>query len=117
MREPLEIGTVIVDHEVLLDPAEAATAKGVEFGGGGAGEGGPGFGAVGSGGGGAGGGVEVAVIGGEGSFGPVGFDESASGSPVVGVPKAGVDSHRLSLRERYADRLRVLELSYWVVVH
>lgn len=114
--EALEIGTVIVDHEVLLDPAEAATAEGIQLVGlgRGAGEGGPGFGAVD---GGTGGGVEVAVICGERSVGPVSFDESASGGPVVGVPKGGVDSHWLSLGKRYAHRLRIPEFSYWIVVH
>lgn len=115
MRKALEIGTVIVDHEVLLDPAEAATAKGVQFGsGGGAGEGRPGFSAVC---GGASGGVKVAVIGCKWSFRPVGFDQSASGCPIVRVPKAGVDSHRLSPRKRYADLLRILELSNRIVVY
>lgn len=116
LREALEIRTIIVDHEVLLDPAEAAPTECIQL-----------VGSVGRGSGGGFGGVvsrvgdsvevKVAVICGERRVGPVGFNESATSGPVVCIPKRRVDSHGLCVGKRYAHCLCVSEFSYWIVVH
>ena len=81
MREALEISAIVVNHVILPNPPEPSTANSVQplrlpspVGGGGGGEGGDG--------------VEIPIMCGERSFGPVGFDEAASGCPLVGIPEA-----------------------------
>ncbi|RRT45126.1 hypothetical protein B296_00035561 [Ensete ventricosum] len=91
--EPLEVAAVVVDHVVLLHPLHLllapppAAAAGDSVG------------------------PEASIRGGERRLRPVGLDQAASGSPVIRVPEAGVDSHGLVLGERDAPRFQVLEVS------
>jgi len=56
-------------------------------------------------------GIEVPVVRGEGRMSPVSLDEPPHCGPVIGIPQAGVQSHRLVLGERYPTRLVILEIS------
>ena len=62
-------------------------------------------------------GSEVPVWRCERRFAPISFNQTASGRPVVCVPKARIYLHRLALRVRHALRLVVLEPPDWLPIY
>lgn len=62
-------------------------------------------------------GAVVPEVGGEGRLGPVRLDAPALRRPVVRVPQAGVEPHRLALGERHPLALQVAEVPDGHVVH
>lgn len=107
MRESLKIRAVVVDHEIPLNPSESSSGGRIQLvcfpttvkerrGGDG---------------------VEVPVVRRERRFRPIGFHEAAPRCPVVGVPEARVNPHRLVFRKGDADRFGISEYSDGGVIH
>jgi hypothetical protein len=123
LREALGVGAVVVDHELPLHPPHAAVAHVAQLlsppaapahGGGLHGAHGallPPAGPQ------AGVGAEAPERGHERRVGPVRLHAPALRRPVVGVPQARVQPHRLALGERHAARLVVLEVTDRGAVH
>lgn len=86
-REALSVGAVVVDHEIPPHPSELGLVESIQ-----AVERHPRPRPS----------VEVTVGRGEGGPAPIGLDGPASRGPLVGVPNAGVESHRLLVRETHS---------------
>lgn len=109
MREAFQVGAVVVNHEVFLNPSQPSPARGIKLVGLpcsirppcniGAGN------------------IEIPVVCCKGCLGPISFHQSSSRRPVIGVPEARVNPHRLALREGNADRFSILEYSYGDVIN
>lgn len=109
MRVAFQIRAVIVNHEVFLNPSESPPTVGIKFlvlpcptwilriarGTG----------------------IKVPVVCCKGCFCPISLHQSASGCPIIRIPKAGINPHRLVLREWNTNWFSILEYSYRSVIH
>lgn len=109
LREPLYISAVVINHIVLLHPSQSLQTGGVKLlphpsvisRRAGRGTRRPHASIT----------VEVPKWCGEWRLGPIGLHKPAPRGPVISIPQARVDLHRLVLRVWHASRLSVLELS------
>jgi hypothetical protein len=109
LREAFQVSAVVVNHEVFLNPSQSSSARAIKLVGLPSSIGPP----CSSG----GGDLEVPVVCCEGRLGPISFHQSSSCRPVVSVPEARVNPHRLALREGNANRFGILEYSYGNVIN
>jgi len=61
--------------------------------------------------------LEVLIRCDEGRVSPVNLDKTTSGSPIISIPNAAEDSHRLFVWKRYAQSLIVVEYSNRITIH
>ena len=109
-RESFQITAIVVDHEVFLNPSQSSSSMCIKLVGLpcwirewiGRRESGN---------------IEVPVVCCKGCLSPICFHQSSSCSPIISIPKARVNLHRLSLREWNTNRFCVLEYSYGSVIN
>ncbi|KAK4743649.1 hypothetical protein SAY87_009961 [Trapa incisa] len=119
LREPIDVGAVVVDHVLLLDPPNPVPPRGIQnlvlpgtilvwVCPGARGRTRCPYTCI---------DIDVPEGGSEGGVCPVGLHTAAHGGPVVGIPQARVYPHGLVLREGDSYGFQVVEYPYGNVVH